>query len=186
MKIFIFYLICFIPVSLSTQNLQLHYDLRHSLDPQFNSKNFPTLYFEYFKGDDSGSFLMKIQSDLIGEKNNIGKFYMQTSKSLKFWEPKIYLQIQYSGGLGIAEPGQYGYYITNAFSIGASYPFQLNNAYFNALRCYTIMHSPNQVMIFYFLFIGDSGCGIINVYYHVLTYSNILQIYPTLAVKYKL
>jgi hypothetical protein len=172
MKIFIFYLICFIPVSLSTQNLQLHYDLRHSLDPQFNSKNFPTLYFEYFKGDDSGSFLMKIQSDLIGEKNNIGKFYMQTSKSLKFWEPKIYLQIQYSGGLGIAEPGQYGYYITNAFSIGASYPFQLNNAYFNALRCYTYnaFTKPSNDILFSFYW----GFGLWN-YQCVLSRINLFK-----------
>src|ERR1700755_2647981 len=111
-----------------SQQMQLHYDLRHSLDTTHTQKNFPSLYFEYFKTLDSGtsfikpgSFLLKTQMDLSGEKNNIGQFYMQVSQAFRFWEPKIFLQLQYNGGLGIAEPGAYGYYLTNAFSAGIAY-----------------------------------------------------------------
>ena len=115
-----------INASAFSQNLQLHYDFRHTLDPKHNVKNFPAFYFEYFKTLDSGkafikpgSFLLKMQTEFTGEKNNIGQFYTQVSQSFRFWRPKIFLQIQYSGGLGIAEPGAYGYYLTNSFSLGA-------------------------------------------------------------------
>ena len=65
----------FIQHPLVAQNVQLHYDFRHSLDPELNHKNYPSLSFEYFKEWDSlGSSLFKIQSDLNGENYNIGQF----------------------------------------------------------------------------------------------------------------
>ena len=108
----------------SAQNLQLHYDFRHTVDPKHTTKNFPSLYFEYWRGRDSGSFLLKMQADLSGDKSNIGQFYMQVSQTFRWWKPKVYLQVQYSGGLGIAEPGKYPYYITNSFALGGAYPFR--------------------------------------------------------------
>src|ERR1700733_12072012 len=81
-----------------SQQLQLHYDARHTTAPKRNSKNFATLYFEYFKQQDSGkafikpgSFLLKTQADFVGDKNNISKFYIQVSQSFRFWKPKIFL-----------------------------------------------------------------------------------------------
>ncbi|TMI81123.1 MAG: DUF5020 family protein [Bacteroidetes bacterium] len=133
-----------IPPHIFSQQLQLHYDLRHTLDPKHNPKNFPMIVFEYFKSQDSGtslikpgSFLLKAQADLIGAKNNIGKYYMEVSQSFRCWKPKIFVQLQYSGGLGIAEPGSYGFYISNAFSLGLSHPFQWQDAWFNVHACYT-------------------------------------------------
>jgi len=121
------------------QNLQLHYDLRHSVDPRHTVKNFPSLYFEYWKGRDSGSFLLKMQADLFGDKGNMGQFYMQVSQTFRWWKPKVYLQLQYSGGLGISEPGKYPYTITNSFAIGAAYPFSSNaHAFFNVYACYKL------------------------------------------------
>lgn len=146
-----------------SQQLQLHYDLRHSLAPKQNAKNFPSAYFEYFKTPDTGnsfikpgSFLLKVQMDFTGQRNNIGQFYMQVSQAFRFWQPKIFLQVQYSGGLGIAEPGAYGYYLTNAFSLGVAYPFQWKNkAFFNAYTSYkyTGFKKPSYDMIaaFYWL-----------------------------------
>ena len=129
-----------------SQQLQLHYDLRHSVDPEHTKKNFPAFYFEYFRSAKAdsvygsikpGSFLFKMQSEFSGERNNTGQFYMQISQGFRFWKPKIYLQFQYNGGLGIAEPGSYGFYLTNAFSIGASYSFQWKaKAFFNVYSSY--------------------------------------------------
>jgi len=119
-----------------SQQLQLHYDVRHTIDPNQNAKNFATLYFEYFKSQDSGrayfkpgSFLLKMQADFVGVQNNMGKFYMQVSQSFRCWQPKIFLDVQYSGGLGITEPKEYSYYINNTLSLGLSYPFKWKNAY---------------------------------------------------------
>ena len=121
------------------QNLQLHYDLRHSVDPKNTVKNFPFLYFEYWKGRDSGSFLLKMQADLFGERGNMGQFYMQVSQTFRWWKPKVYLQVQYSGGLGISEPGKYPYVITNSFAIGGARPFQGgSHAFYNFYACYKL------------------------------------------------
>ena len=142
-----------------SQQLQLHYDLRHMVDPKQAKKNFPTLYFEYFKpAPDSssgfikpGSFLLKIQSEFSGDRNNTGQYYMQVSQAFRFWKPKIYLHVQYNGGFGIAEPGAYGYYLTNAFSLGAAYNFQNkeNTAFFNlyASYKYTAFKKPSHDLI---------------------------------------
>jgi len=229
-------LVCSIPVF--SQNLQFYYDFRHSLDPKLNPRNYPSLYFEYFKGGDSGSFLIKVQDDFTGQEGNIGRHFIQASKALRFWKPKIFLGLQYSSGLGIAEPGNYSYFITNAFSIGVSKPFQWKGAWFNALVYYTYntytRPSQDPLVSFYwgkgflhykiefagdleiwtlnknlgdsssarlngkrFYFFGEPQIWFklnkqfslgskINLYYHVLNMNSTFQIYPTLAIKYKL
>jgi uncharacterized protein DUF5020 len=140
-----------------SQTLQLHYDMRHSIDPKRNSKNFPTMYFEYFKTQDSGksfvkpgSFLLKMQADFFGEKNNMGKFYMQISQSFRCWKPKVFLNLQYSGGLGITEPRQYSYYIVNTYSLGISYPFKWHNSYMTSVLNYKYVpfHKPSHDFLY--------------------------------------
>lgn len=138
MKYRLLFILGMVSSQLFAQNLQLHYDLRHTFDPSHNAMNFPAIYFEYFRSkDSSGSFFMKTESDLNGMDHNIGKFYTQVTQSFRFWKPKVYAQAQYSGGMGIAEPGSYAYYITNAFSLGAVYPFQWKGAWFSTSLSYT-------------------------------------------------
>ncbi|MBB6112569.1 protein of unknown function [Mucilaginibacter lappiensis] len=136
MKFLLLSVLLFLGINVSAQSLQLHYDLRHTLDPSHNPQNFPTLYFEYFKIQDTtksfvklGAFLLKTQVDFTGEQSNIGQFYMQVFQQFRFWKPKIFISIQYSGGLGITTPRQYSYYIQNTYSIGLTYPFKLGNAF---------------------------------------------------------
>ncbi len=126
-----------------SQSLQLYYDARHTLDPKHNSRNFSSLYFEYFKAQDSGkcfikpgSFLLKMQSDFSGQKNNMSQFYMQVSQSFRCWQPKVFINLQYSGGLGVTQPAQYSYYITNTYLLGVSYPFAWGSAYLSSAMNY--------------------------------------------------
>jgi Domain of unknown function (DUF5020) len=126
-----------------SQDLQLHYDLRHSVSPGTNPENFPTLYFEYWKKQDSGrhlikpgDFLLKTEADLLGAGNNIGKFYFQASQSFRAWNPKVFLQLQYSGGGGITEPKQYSYYITNTYQAGLEFPWRWKNAWLTTILDY--------------------------------------------------
>lgn len=228
-----------------SQTLQLHYDLRHAVDPKRNPKNFPTIYFEYFKTQDSGksfvkpgSFLLKMQADFLGEKNNMNKFFMQVSQSFRFWKPPVFLSLQYSGGLGVTEPKQYSYYIMNTFSAGLAYPFKWSNAYLSSVLDYKYIpyKKPSHDILFTLYwwkgywnykveFSGDFSIWTenknhgdeytrdlvgkkisffaepqlwfkirntvsmgtkINIYYHVLTSEDILQVYPTLAARIKL
>src|SRR5882757_826819 len=151
MRALLFFVLFFSP-PLAAQNLQVHYDLRHSTDPAHNAHNFPTVYFEYFKASPSrdsgssfikpGSFLFKTQADLLGAKNNIGKFYLQVSQSFRCWKPKVYLSLQYSGGLGVTEPKQYSYYINNTFSLGAEIPFRWKGAWFSSVLDYKYIPYP--------------------------------------------
>jgi len=131
------------------QSLQLHYDLRHTVNPRLNSKNFPTLYVEYYKAVDSGkafvkfgSFLLKTQADFSGEQNNIGKYFMQVSQEFRFWNPKIFLTMQYSGGLGIITPREYSYYILNTYSAGISYHYQIGGAFLSSVLFYKYVAYP--------------------------------------------
>jgi len=230
---------------LFAQQLQLHYDARHSIATKYNAKNFMTFYFEYFKQQDSskafikpGSFLLKTQADFTGDKNNPGKFYMQVSQSFRFWRPKIFMSVQYSGGLGVTEPKQYSYYINNTFSVGLNYPFQWKGAYLNSVLLYKYIpyKKPSGDFLYtlywwkglwnytaefagdfsvwtenknhgddltknlkgkQFYFFAEPQCWYnitnkfsagskINMYYHIYTTENILQVYPTIAIRCKL
>jgi hypothetical protein len=120
MKKWMFFLFALHTAAAGAQQLQLHYDFRHTTNPALNRRNFPSLSFEYFKeGDSTGSFLLKAQTDLNGEKKSPGQAFFQLSKSLRFWKPKIFLTLNYSGGLGVAPPA-YGYYINNSFGAGVA------------------------------------------------------------------
>lgn len=243
---FLFIVSCCIFLNIGlAQTIQLHYDMRHTVDPKHTAKNFPTLYFEYFKTQDSGksfvkpgSFLLKMQADFLGQQNNIGKFYVQVSQSFRCWKPKIFVTLQYSGGLGITEPKEYSYYITNTFSAGLSYPFRWGSAYMTSVLNYKyIPYKKLSHDLLYTLywwkglwhykveFAGDFSVWTenknhgdeytqqlkgkrfyffaepqlwyntnktlaigtkINMFYHVLTNENRLQVYPAVAVRCKL
>ncbi len=114
------------------QTLQLHYDLRKTVDPKRNLKNFPTIYFHYWKGSDSSSTLFTAQADLEDEKGNIGKFYMQASKGIRIYK-KLLLHLSYSGGVGLTNPREYSYSISNTFQAGLSYAFQWKGVFYAAV-----------------------------------------------------
>lgn len=156
MKYLLFSIFCCIPLTGFSQNLQVHYDFRHTLDPRLNPDNFPSFSFEYFKLIDTigtGSFLMKIQADLKGKNNNVGQVFTQVTQSLRFWKPPVYLTLNYSGGLGMAEP-PYGFYLTNSYGLGISYPFQYKGAWLslNVTYRYNSFDIPSHDVqaVFYF------------------------------------
>lgn len=156
MKFLLFSFICSCPLIVFSQNVQLHYDLRHTTDPGANPKNFPSLTFEYFKNIDTvgtGSFLFKMQADLKGKNNNPGQIFTQISQSLRFWKPKIYFSLGYSGGLGVT-PTSFGFYIVNSFSAGVSYSTRWKGAFIttNLLYRYNAFDAPSFDPQFTFYF----------------------------------
>ncbi|HVN58129.1 MAG TPA: hypothetical protein VMT63_07525 [Bacteroidales bacterium] len=138
------------------QNVQMYYDLRHSVDPTNFKKNFPALSFEYFRDLDSvgtGSFLFRLDTQLSGEKCNMGQAFAQVSQSLRFWKPKPGLSVYYSGGLGVVLPGN-GFFITNAVGMGSACPFQWRGAwisigiYFRASFYARQSYDPQLILYF--------------------------------------
>ncbi|MCD9014715.1 DUF5020 family protein [Parachryseolinea silvisoli] len=156
MKFLLFSMLVAICLPTLSQNLQLHYDFRHSLDPDLHRRNFPTFSFEYFKQLDTvgtGSFLLKIQADLNGRNHNVGQVFTQLSQSLRFWKPKVYLALHYSGGLGTTDDG-HGFYLPSSYGAGISYPFQWKGAWLviNALVRHNAFVQPSYdpQVTFYF------------------------------------
>jgi len=228
-------LVLFLVSESFSQTLQLDYDLRHSIDPQRNTKNFPSLIFEEWKGSDYGPFDFKTQADMNG--NNIGQIYIQAQQGLKFWKPDIYLFAEYSGGVGVADPGSFGYHIASAYSVGSSCLVLWQGAYFSPsiVYKYTAFNAPSHDAMFslywgrgFFdyrltfsgdfeiwcenknhgdaptaglhgkraLFFGEpqlwykiteafSLGARINMYYHSLTYENVLLVYPSVGILYR-
>jgi len=227
------------------QSLQLHYDLRHAFNSKLNPKNYPTLYFEYYRQLDTGkawikpgAFLLKTQADFAGGQTNIGKYFMQVSQEVRFWRPPVFITLQYSGGLGITEPRAYSYYITNTYEIGASYHFRIGSTYLSSILFYKFVpyakgsHDLLYTMYFFkglwnykaelsgdlsiwtenkdhgdeftralsgkrFYFFAEPqfwfklsphiAAGTkINCYYHVNFNDDLLEIYPTAAIRLKL
>lgn len=122
MRNILVFIFCLAPGIGYTQEIQMHYDFRHTVDPRSNPKNFPMMVIKFFKELDTlktGTLLFEAQTFFNGDRSNIGQTFIQASQTIKFWKPKIYLAVNYSGGLGIAPPA-YGYYIGNAYGLGAS------------------------------------------------------------------
>jgi len=146
MKYQILFLLCGLATSAHSQSLQLHYDFRHSMDPARNSKDFSSLVFEEWESQDYGSFDFKGQVDFTGDEGNVGQIYMQAQQSLKFWEPTIFIFLEYSGGVGVTDPGLFGYHINNAFSAGGSYLFSWEGTWFSpsVVYKYTVFIKPSH------------------------------------------
>jgi Domain of unknown function (DUF5020) len=120
----------------TAQDLQLHYDWRHSIDPRNNPRNFPAITFKSFKALDRGSFLLKLEADLDGTQHNISKGYMELSQTLRLWNAPVYALGEFSGGLGVFDGAGGGYYIESAYMAGVAYPFAWQGGWGNVSVAY--------------------------------------------------
>jgi Domain of unknown function (DUF5020) len=118
------------------QDLQLHYDWRHTVDPRNNSRDFPALTFKTFKALEFGSFLLKLEANLDGTQHNVSKGYLEVSQTLRFWKAPVYALGEYTGGLGLFDGASGGFYIANAYLVGVAYPFKLNGSWASAQLAY--------------------------------------------------
>jgi hypothetical protein len=118
------------------QELQLHYDFRHSVDPRNNPRDFPAVTFKSFKALEFGSFLLKMEANLDGTRHDMSKGYLEITQTLRFWKAPVYAHVEYSGGLGTFDGATGGYYVDNAYMLGAAYPFQWQGGWANAYVAY--------------------------------------------------
>jgi hypothetical protein len=118
------------------QELQLHYDWRHTVDPRNNARDFPTLTFKSFKALEFGSFLLKLEANLDGTQHNVSQSYLEVSQTVRFWKAPVYALGEYSGGLGLFGGGSGGFYIANAYHLGVAYPFKLQGGWASAAVAY--------------------------------------------------
>jgi len=116
---------------LFSQNLQFHYDFRHSLDRKNPvPRNFPVATFEMFKPDKSGSTFMFVDFEFSGEKGNISGVYAEIARAFKIKDFPVQPHVEFNGGIG------FGYVVENAYLAGGAYPFNCGNFFFNTYLAY--------------------------------------------------
>lgn len=118
------------------QDLQLHYDLRHTVDPRNNARNFPEITFKSFKALELGSFLFKLEADLDGTQHNISKGYMEVSQTVRLWNAPVYALGEFTGGAGLLDGASGGYYVENAYLLGLAHPFAWRGNWGSAALAY--------------------------------------------------
>ena len=116
---------------LFSQNLQFHYDFRHSLDRKNPvPRNFPVATFEMFKPDKSGSTFMFVDFEFSGEKGNISGVYAEIARAFKIKDFPVQPHVEFNGGIG------FGYVVENAYLAGGAYPFNYGIFFFNKYLAY--------------------------------------------------
>ena len=126
------------------------YDFRHTTDPRNNPDNYPVIELKLFQPLSFGSFLMKDEINLNGQQHNASKVYTEMSQSIKLGDLKLFnspllAHLGFSGGLGLFDNANGGYYIQNAYSVGLELPFEVRKTFCNvyvALR-YTNFAKPS-------------------------------------------
>lgn len=121
--------------TISAQNVQFHFAPRHSLaegeapDP---GKNYFFSTVEMFKPDKWGSTFMFIDMSYAGDKGSISSAYWEIARDLKFWDAPVCFHAEYNGGVvdGVKNA------IPNAYLLGASYPFSIQNAFMSTYVVY--------------------------------------------------
>jgi hypothetical protein len=146
----------------NAQDLQLHYDWRHSVDPRNNARNFPALTFKTFKALELGSFLLKLEANLDGTRHNVSKGYLEVSQTIRFWKAPVYVLGEYTGGLGLFDEASGGYYLANAYIVGTAYPFKWKGGYANVSLGYKHTNFPRssrdpQASLYWGRSLGERG-----------------------------
>lgn len=111
-----------VSIAATAQNIQLHYDTRHTMNSANEDRNYITATYEMLKFDKYGSWFMFIDADFNQDKsnNNLGLMYTEISRTFQLGKCPVQAHIEFNGGqtkFGVIE---------NAYLAGAEYPFQLN------------------------------------------------------------
>jgi len=115
------------------QNLQLHFDPRHSLyGDDVAPANYLTATFEMFKPDRWGSTFMFADFDFNHDKKNIGLVYAEIAREFKIADFPLLPHIEFNGGLGN------GFSIPSSYMAGVGYPFRLGNFYMSTYVVYKL------------------------------------------------
>ncbi len=116
---------------LSSQNLQLHYDFRHSLDKKNPvERNFAVATFEIFKPDNFGNTFLFVDFDFSGKKGNLSSIYAEIAREFQIKNFPLLPHVEFNGGIGL------DYVIENAYLLGVAYPFDWGKFHFNSYVAY--------------------------------------------------
>ncbi|WP_165045448.1 DUF5020 family protein [Dysgonomonas sp. ZJ709] len=131
----------------SAQNLQLHFDPRHSLHGDSFDRNYFTVTFEMFKPDKWGSTFMFVDLDFNQSRGNIGLAYMEIARDIKLGKSPIMAHAEFNGGVGKtgkSAANNSGFTIENAYLVGPSYAVNIKGVNLSTYLVYKY-HSFEKV-----------------------------------------
>lgn len=139
-KILLSFAILFAAGTIQAQNLQLHFDPRHSLYGNEGGApvNYLTATFEMFKPDKWGNTFMFVDCDLNFDKRNPGLAYAEIAREFKIGDFPLLPHIEYNGGLGLVRGTDFGFSIPSSYLGGFGYPFQLGNFFMSTYVAYKL------------------------------------------------
>ena len=138
-KIYVIVLFFCVLGAVRAQNLQLHFDPRHSLyGDDVSPANYLTATFEMFKADRWGSTFMFADFDFKHDKKNIGLVYAEIAREFQLGDFPLRPHIEYNGGLGLNAGSDGGFSIPSSYMAGFGYPFQLGNFYLSTYVVYKL------------------------------------------------
>lgn len=139
-KLFLFAMSLVAFASLNAQNLQLHFDPRHSLygDKVASPVNYLTATFEMFKPDAWGSTFMFVDFDFNFDKRNPGLAYAEIARAFKIGDFPLMPHLEYNGGLGLVRGTGFSFSIPSSYLAGAQYPFKLGNFFMGTYLAYKL------------------------------------------------
>ena len=125
--------------TIQAQNLQLHFDPRHSLyGDKVAPVNYLTATFEMFKPDKWGSTFMFVDFDFNFDKRNPGLAYAEIAREFKIGDFPLLPHIEYNGGLGLVRGTDGSFSIPSSYLGGFGYPFQLGNFFMSTYMAYKL------------------------------------------------
>jgi len=125
--------------AIQAQNLQLHFDPRHTMyGDEVSSSNYLTATFEMYKPDKWGNTFMFADFDFNHNKKNIGLVYAEIAREFKLGDFPLLPHFEYNGGLGLVKGTGSGFSIPSSYMAGFGYPFQLGNFYMSTYLAYKL------------------------------------------------
>lgn len=118
----------------SSQNLQLHFDPRHTFHGDYFPRNYLTATFEMFKPDKWGSTFMFVDVDFSQERGNIGLAYTEIARDQKIGKSPVMAHVEFNGGIRKFETA--GFSIPNAYMVGPSYATRFGKLNFSTYLVY--------------------------------------------------
>lgn len=107
---------CTATLSVSAQNVQLHYDLGRSIySKDLLSRPTLTTTIEHFRPDSWGSTFYFV--DMNYQDNGVQSAYWEIARDIRLWKAPISLHLEYNGGLS----NRFSY--NDAYLLGASYAY---------------------------------------------------------------
>ncbi|MDD3788593.1 MAG: DUF5020 family protein [Petrimonas sp.] len=144
-KIFLSLALLILVGSTQAQNLQLHFDPRHSLyGNDVAPINYLTATFEMFKPDQWGSTFMFVDFDFNFNKRNMGLVYGEIAREFKLGDFPLMPHLEYNGGLGLVRGTNFSFSIPSSYLAGFGYPFQLGNFFMGTYLAYKLNAFPEN------------------------------------------